>query len=233
MISNMRPAHRIACGIVFACALGLAVYYIATPLPPPLPAASIAANASVVYTEFRAPLPSEPRPLTRTEFSSDFPLSSSGDGTDPRILLERRCLAIAEHDPFAAMIMAVENHLQEVDSGLSASLVARWAAQDFERAYEWTKAQEPGPPRDEMFARLAYLRAQADPAAAARLVATDIPAGPVQDEAVISVIHQWALQDPHGAAIWAESLPDETLRQRASEEIAGLAAASFPGKRAR
>jgi hypothetical protein len=157
----------------------------------------------------------------------------SVEGADPRILIERRCLAIAERDPLAAMKMAVANHLQEVDAGLFASLIAQWAMQDFERAYDWTKAQEPGPPRDDMLARLAYLRAQADPAAAARLVAADISAGPVRDEAVISVIHQWALQEPRGAALWAQSLPDEALRQRASDEIAGLAAASYPGKRVR
>jgi hypothetical protein len=166
----------------------------------------------------------------RTDFSGDLPSSSSADGTDPGILLERRCLAIAEHDPFAAMKMAVANHLQEVDSGLSASLIGQWAIKDFERAYEWTKAQEPGAPRDDMLARLAYLRAQTDPVAAARLVATDISTGPIRDEAVISVIHQWALRDARGAALWAQSLPDESLRQRASDEIAGLASASYPVK---
>ncbi|EDY20620.1 hypothetical protein CfE428DRAFT_1817 [Chthoniobacter flavus Ellin428] len=131
------------------------------------------------------------------------------------------------------MKMAVANHLQEVDSGLSASLIAQWATQDFEHAYEWTKAQEPDALRDDMLARLAYLRAQSDPVAAARLVATDISAGPARDEAVISVIHQWTLQDARGAALWAQSLPDESLRQRASDEIAGLAAAPFPVKGAR
>lgn len=229
----MRPAHRIACGIVFACALGLAVHYIATPLPPPLPPASIATGSSAGYTQFGAPLSSEPRFLTQTALSSDLPESSSDESVDPGILLERRCLAIAERDPLAAMIMAVDNHLQEVDSGLSASLVAQWAMRDFESAYKWTKAQEPGAPRDDMLARLAYLRARTDPVAAARLVAADISAGPAQDEAVISVIHQWALQDARSAALWAQSLPDETLRQRASDEIAGLAATSFPMKGAR
>ena len=131
------------------------------------------------------------------------------------------------------MKMAVANHLQEVDSGLSASLIAQWATQDFERAYDWTKAQEPGPPRDDMLARLAYLRAKADPAAAARLVAADVSAGPTRDEAVISVIRQWAPQDARGAALWAQSFQDATLRQRASDEIAGQAATSFPMKRAR
>jgi len=229
----MRPAHRVALGVVLACVLGVAAHYILTPLPLTSPAASIPTHASARLTEPGAPLLSEPQLPTQTELPGDVPLSSSGEHADPRILLERRCLAIAEHDPLAAMKMAVANHLQEVDSGLSASLVAQCATQDLELAYEWTRAQVPGPPRDEMLARLAYLRAQTDPAAAARLVAVDISAGPVQDEAVISVIHRWALQDARGAAFWAQSLPDETLRQRALDEIAGLATASVPAKRAR
>lgn len=230
MFSKTRSAHRLAGGIVLACVLGFAVYYIVRPLPPTSPAATIATNTSARHTESGNPLPSEPRPVTRMDFSGDLLPSSSGDGTDPSILLERRCLAIAERDPLAAMKMAIANQLQEVDPGLSASLIARWAAQDFGRAYEWTKAQEPGALRDDMLARLAYLRAQADPAAAARLVAADIAPGPARDEAVISVIHQWALQDARAAALWAQSLPDEALRQRASDEIAGLTAISFPVK---
>jgi hypothetical protein len=233
MISNMRPAHGVTVVVILACALGLAVHYIITPLPPPSPSDSIPTHAPARLNVSGAPLSSEPRFLTQTALSSDLSESSSGEGADSSILLERRCLAIAERDPLAAMIMAADNHLQEVDSALSTSLVAQWAAQDFERAYEWTKAQEPGPWRDDMLARLAYLRAPADPKAAARLVAVDMASGPAQDEAAISVIHQWALKDVQGAASWAQSLPDEALRQRAFDEIAGLAATSFPRKRAR
>jgi len=234
MLSKMRLSYEVAVGVVCVCMLGLAVRYVATPLALTSPAASIPTHARAHLIESDAPRPSEPPLPIEPALSSEIPSSSSEKGADPRILLERRCLAISEHDPLAAMKMAVANQLQEVDSGLSASLIAQWASQDFERAYEWTKAQEPGALRDDMLARLAYLRAQqADPIAAARLVATDISAGPARDEAVISVIHQWALQDARAAALWAQSLPDETLRQRASDEIDGLAAISFPAKRPR
>ncbi len=233
VFSNMRSAQRVGVGVVLICALCLAASYIATSRALTSPDVSIPTYAPARLIESNAPLPSETPLLAEPALASDLSPSPSEEGADPRILLERRCLAIAERDPLAAMKMAVANHLQDVDAGLPASLIAQWATQDFEHAYGWTKAQEPSPARDDMFARLAYLRARADPAAAARLVATAIPAGPVQDEAVISVIHQWALQDPRGAALWAESFPDEALRQRASDEIAGLAAPSFPLKRVR
>ena len=75
-----------------------------------------------------------------------------------------------------------------------------------------------------MLARLSYVRAQVDPVAAARLVVSDIPAGRARDEAVISVVHQWALKDARSALRWVQSFPDEALRQRASDEVAGVAA---------
>lgn len=230
MLSNIRPAHGVAVGLVFTCALGLLARYIAAPLSLTSPAASIPAHASAHLIESDAPIPSEPPLLTDPVLSNDPSLSSSEESVDHGILLVRQCLALSERDPLAAMEMAVAHHLHAVDSGLAASLIAQWARQDFDRAYEWTKTQEPGAWRDDMLARLAYLRARADPAAAARLVAIDISAGPAQDEAVISVIHQWALQDARSAGLWAQSLPDETLRQRASAEIAGLAAASSAAK---
>jgi len=228
MLSTMRPTHGVATGVAFACVLGLIARYIATPLPLASPAApapaSIPAHASAHLGEAAPPLASEP-PLP-----FEPRLSSPDEGADHGILLVRQCLAIAERDPLAAMEMAAAKQLHEIDSGLAASLIALWAAQDFDHAYEWTKAQESGAWRDDMLARLAYVRAKADPVAAARLVATDISAGSAQDEAVISVIHQWALQDTRGAGLWAQSLPDETLRQRASVEIAGLAAAPSPAQ---
>jgi hypothetical protein len=226
MLPHLRPACGVAVGVVLICALGLIARYIATPLPLASPAASIPAYASARLIESDAPLPSEPPLLTDPALPSEPPLSSSDEGTDPGILLVRQCLVLAERDPLAAMEMAVANQLQDVDSGLAASLITQWARQDFDRAYEWTKAQEPGAWRDDMLARLACLCAQTDPIAAAHLVATDISAGRSQDEAVISVIHQWALQDLRGAGLWAQSLRDETLRQRASAEVAGVAAAS-------
>ena len=219
-----------AVGVVFACTLGLVAHYIALPLPPVSPAAPPPADASPTLSEYDAPLQSEAPLLTGLTLSSGPPLSPSAEQANRSILLVRKCLALAARDPLAAMDMAAANQLYDVDSGLAASLIVQWARRDFDRAYEWTKMQEPRAWQDDMLARLAYLRAQTDPIAAARLVATDISAGPARDEAVISVIHQWALRDARGAELWAQSLPDENLRERATEEIAGVATAFSPAK---
>ncbi|HEY8993719.1 MAG TPA: hypothetical protein VIM71_03460 [Lacunisphaera sp.] len=214
----MQSAHRVVFGVVLACALGLVVHHMAAPRPlPPITARSPAATparASVKLGEPAPPLPSEP------------PLSSPDEEADQRLLLARRCLALAESDPLAAMEIAFAHCLQNVDSSLLANLMIQWAKQDFEGAYEWSKTQEPGVWRDDTLARLAYLRAPADPLAAARIVVTDMSAGPARNEAIISVVHQWAIQDREAAGLWAQSLADQTLRQRASAEVAGIAAMS-------
>jgi hypothetical protein len=175
--------------------------------------------------------PADPNPRTEATGHAAVPLVSSPApsadvSVSPRLQLERRCLALAEQDPLAAMELALKNNLTADDPGLLTSLIMQWASRDFDAAYDWTKTQEAGAWRDNTLAHVSYFRAKTDPVAAARIVVTDIQAGRARDEAIISVVHQWALQDAEAAGLWAQSLADETLRQRASAEVAGLAAAS-------
>ena len=210
----MRPAHHVALGVVLACALGLVAHRVAAPgplaSPAALPTASTSAHAPARPVESAAPL------------ASAAPLLSPDKGADNRLLLARRCLALAERDPLAAMEMALANQLQKVDSGLLTGLIGQWATHDFDGAHAWIKTQEIGDWRNDMLGRLAYLRAQTDPLAAARLAVADISPGPARDEAMISVLHQWALRDPETARAWADSFRDDTLKTRALAEIQGL-----------
>ena len=148
--------------------------------------------------------------------------ASPANAVDHSLLRERECLALAEHDPLAAMDMALAENLCATDPGLLTSLLVQWAARDFAAAHDWIRQQEAGGWRDDLLARLAYLRAQTDPLAAARIVVSDIAPGPRRDEAVISPLHQWALRDPESAAAWAGAMPDGPLRERALAEIRGL-----------
>jgi len=150
------------------------------------------------------------------------PAPSADTAVSPRLQLERQCLALAEQDPLAAMELALKDNLTADDPGLLTSLMMQWASRDFDAAYAWTKTQEAGAWRDNIRAHLAYLRAQTDPLAAARIVVTDISAGPARDEAVISIVHQWALRAPDEARSWVETFDQGPLRQRAENEINGL-----------
>ena len=185
--------------------------------------------------------PAQSGPLASSEESgapavaprASSPALSAEEAVSPRIRLERQCLTLAEQDPLAAMDFALKHKLTADDPGLLTSLLMQWASRDFDAAYEWTKTQEAGAWRDNTLAHLAYLRAQTDPLAAARLVVADISVGPARDEAIISVVHQWALRDRDAAGRWAQSFVDEKLRARASAEVAGLAAAHSTEKPSR
>ncbi|MBW8780361.1 MAG: hypothetical protein JF599_00525 [Verrucomicrobia bacterium] len=81
----MRPAHHVVFGVVLACAVGLVAHRVAAPRPLASPAAPPIASI---------PAHSPARPV-----ESAASLSSPDKGADHGILLARRCLALAEHDP--------------------------------------------------------------------------------------------------------------------------------------
>lgn len=190
------------------------------PSPEPPPGAS-ATRPDIVAPTSATPAPAHPSPDE----------AKSASTSESRLQLERHCLRLAETDPLAAIDLAIAQNLTADDPGLLTALMLRWAEKDFGAAYEWTTTQEAGAWRDDILAHLAFLRAQTQPLAAARLVVTDIPAGPARDEAIISVVHQWALRDTEAAGLWAESLDAEGLRQRAVAEVAGVAASRGPSPR--
>jgi len=77
----------------------------------------------------------------------------------------------------------------------------------------------PGDERDRLFSRVAFTRSKENPADAAKLVVEWISPGEVQNEAAISVLHQWALREPNAALAWAQLFPEESLRNRALKEV--------------
>ena len=79
-----------------------------------------------------------------------------------------------------------------------------------------------GEERDRLLGRVAFTRSKENPIEAAKLVAEWISPGEVQNEAAISVLHQWALRDPKAALAWARLFPEEGLRDRALNEMANI-----------
>ena len=62
--------------------------------------------------------------------------------------------------------------------------------------------QPNGGQRDELTTRVAYVLSRNDPSDAAALVLNEIPPGPTQDEAVMTVLHQWAELNRIRFALW-------------------------------
>jgi hypothetical protein len=135
-------------------------------------------------------------------------------------VVEMACAQLAESDPARAVSLA-EGYSGGC-SNLLENLVHQWAEQNQPAATAYVISKPPGEERDRLLGRVAFTRSIENPFEAAQLVAESISPGEVQDEAAISVLHQWALRDPNAAFAWAASFPEGTVRDRALNEIANI-----------
>lgn len=135
---------------------------------------------------------------------------------------EHGCLELAETDPRAALELAITTRLYDTTPGLLENLTGQWAARDDKAAHAWVLQQSPGEWRDSLMARVAYSLSQSNPAEAAQIVASEISEGSVQDEAAISVLHQWALRDYDDAKSWAVTFAPGPFKARALAEVEGV-----------
>jgi DNA-binding transcriptional regulator YbjK len=134
------------------------------------------------------------------------------------------CLQIAQTDARQAIQMATQYGLDNTSGATLENLVQQWAGQDMTTAIGWVKERPAGEQKDQMFYRLAMVLTKTSPAEAAQMVVDQISAGATQNEAAISVVHQWAENDMAGARAWVELFPESPLRTRALNELNGLQA---------
>jgi hypothetical protein len=163
--------------------------------------------------------------LARNWGAADFAgavawISKLTDASERKAAFDEACLAAAELDP-AEAIRAWEIAGFKEDSHVLENLVQNWARFEPAAAESWVLAQPPSAQRDQAIARVAYVLARVKPVDAASLVIRELPEGPVQTEAVISILHQWIQSDPAGASAWVAHFPDGPLADRAKGEIAG------------
>lgn len=131
---------------------------------------------------------------------------------------------MAQTDPHQAAEEARNLDLGTSNSGMFQAIVAQWSAKDPASAEQWVRALSVGEQRDLLMERVAFAESKSDPSSAARLVLDQIPAGNVQDEAVMAVLHQWALRDFNGASAWVASFPQTLgILPRAKAELDGIA----------
>ena len=132
------------------------------------------------------------------------------------------CLAVAQEDPRRAVTLALAHGAdQGDDGGLLECLTMQWCEKECSTVLDWVREQPPGEWRDRLLARASFVLSKSDPAEAARLV-SNLEPGNLQDEAVMAVLHQWALKDSAAALQWAEGFSEFALRDRALVEIANL-----------
>jgi hypothetical protein len=140
-----------------------------------------------------------------------------------RALLVEVSFQMAQRDPARAVALAERFDLGQGSGAVLENLAQQWADRDFPAAHTWVLGQPAGDLRDELVGRVAFVWSHREPAEAARLVVEQIPPGPVQTEAAMSVLHQWAQLDFAAATGWVEQFPKNSLRERAQYELAGIA----------
>lgn len=144
------------------------------------------------------------------------------DGGQRDAVAEIVCLQVAEMDPARAVRLAEQ--FGASCSNVLENLVQQWAERDGAAALSYALDKPAGEEQERLLGRIAFARAQSDPAQAANFVAEKISPGEIQAEAAISVLHQWALRDAPAAAAWAQSFPEGALRVRAIQEVENLTA---------
>jgi hypothetical protein len=130
------------------------------------------------------------------------------------------CAKLATTDPAKAITLTESLEAKQRQS-LQASLTAAWIARDPAAAVAWIEARDDSDFRDLCWSTSLAEFARKDPDRAATLAADKIASGSLQEEAVISVLHQWVLQDRKAAAAWVELFPEGSLRERAMGELSG------------
>jgi len=166
----------------------------------------------------------EAREWTRQNQSAALEWLLTASASDQRdAVAEIVCANIAQYDPAQAVLLAERFSARFGD--LLPNLLQQWADQDEPGAYAFAIDRPAGDERDRLLSRVAFARSKVNPAEAADIVAAQIAPGEIQNEAALSVLHQWALRDPNAAQLWARLFPDEGLRARALAEVKNVSQA--------
>ena len=132
------------------------------------------------------------------------------------------CSGMAQTDPAEAVKLAQVLQLDKQPGAVMGDLVQQWAGNDLVSTLAWVENQPTGGQRDELTTRVAYVMSRNDPSDAAELVMSEIPPGSAQDEAIMTVLHQWANQNFVAAANWAKDTIGGPLQERALNELNGI-----------
>lgn len=144
-----------------------------------------------------------------------------GDPEEQLYCLRALCNRLATTDPARAMTL-VDKRGGVDTNALAQDIMQHWPRKDLKAAMAWVENRRDPEQKDSLWNHLALSLAEVDPQQAANLAAERIVSERIQDEAVISVVHQWVLKDRKAAAEWVELFPEGPLRERARGELINL-----------
>jgi hypothetical protein len=90
-----------------------------------------------------------------------------------------------------------------------------WAASAPENAVAWAKQIGDDTLRQQVISGIAITWAESNPSSARDLAVNLLPAGPVQDGAMLGIVQRWMMIDAPSATAWVDKLPEGALRQAA------------------
>ena len=103
-----------------------------------------------------------------------------------------------------------------------------WASTAPDDAVAWAKQIPDETLRAQAIASIAIYWGNTDPVAAGTLAVNSLPAGPVQNMAVIAVVQRWRQTDVAGVTDWVNQFPEGSLRQTAMAMLDSLAKGGHP-----
>lgn len=142
------------------------------------------------------------------------------DETERIICLSAACERASRADPALALSLA-SNSPGFASSELVCGLAGNWMAVDRGAAEKWLAEIKDSHLRDRIWVEAARNIGTRAPADAALLAVEKISPGRLQEEAVISALHQWGMRDHEAAVAWVELFPEGPLRERAEGELFG------------
>lgn len=96
--------------------------------------------------------------------------------------------------------------------------ILAWCENDPQAALAWTRQLSDGPAKTHTLATLAFEIARTD-AITALTIASELPTSPERDDLCRHAASQWAVEDGHAAAQWADGITDRALREKVLTSI--------------
>lgn len=126
---------------------------------------------------------------------------------------------LSTRDPVAALdLLSAIDPSGERDESLKHA-IAQWAGLQAEAALHWAGQIPDAQLREKLIAAATVACAEENPELAGALAVTNLPAGRIQNDTIVSVVQQWAQTNPEGAAEWVAQFPSGMVRSEAAANL--------------
>src|SRR5262249_26051404 len=122
----------------------------------------------------------------------------------PAADIGRELSGVAATNPATALELAARLDPAQHPEDVMEDLAQQWANTDPLAAATWIKLNTSGDEQSLLLQRVGFVLSQTSPVDAAEFVQTEIPDGPVQAEAIMTVVNQWGNKDLAAAAAWVQ-----------------------------